>query len=189
EAEAMALRVQADDPELQLLALVDHITRMGDALVGELADVDQALEPVAHAHERAEVDELGDRAVDDVADLEVRNRRVPRVGLEATNRQADPAALVVDVDDLGLNLFADLVAALGVVDLVPRELALVDEAVDPAEVDEHAERCDRADVASDPLPDLEAAEELVALLAALFVQRDLLGEDQAVGLAVDLQDL
>ena len=101
----------------------------------------------------------------------------------------DPAALVVDVDDLGLDLVADLVAGLGVVDLVPRELALVDEAVDPAEVDEHAERRDRADGAADLLADLEAAEQLVPLLAALLVERDLLGQDQAVRLAVDLEDL
>ena len=140
EAEAMALGVERDDLELERLALVDDVARMGDALVGQLADVDQALEAVADADEGAEVDELRDRAVDDVADLEVGDRRVPRVRLEAADRQADPAALVVDVDDLGLDLLADLVAGLGVVDLVPRELALVDEAVDAAEVDEDAER-------------------------------------------------
>ena len=162
---------------------------MGDALVGQLADVDQALEAVADANERAEVDELRDRAVDDVADVEVGHGRVPRVRLEPADREADPAALVVDVDDLGLDLVADLVAGLGVVDLVPRELALVDEAVDPAEVDEDAERRDRADGAGDLLADLEAAEQLVPLLAALLVQRDLLGQDQAVRLAVDLEDL
>ena len=44
-------------------------------------------------------------------------------------------------------------------------------------------------VALDVLADLEAAEQLVALLAALLVQRDLLGQDEPVGLAVDLQDL
>src|SRR6185312_5423832 len=147
-----------------------------------------ALEAVAHAHERPEVDELGDRAVDDVPDLEVGHRRVPRVRLEPADRERDPAALVVDVDDLGLDLFTDAVAALGVVDLVPRQLALVDQAVDAAEVDEDAEGRDRADVALDPLADLEAAEELVALLAPLLVQRHLLREDQAVGLAVDLED-
>ena len=185
----MPLGVERDDLELERLALVDDVARVGDALVGQLADVDQALEPVADADERAEVDELGDRAVDDVADLEVGDRGVPRVGLEAADRQADPAALVVDVDDLGLDLLADLVAGLGVVDLVPRELALVDEAVDAAEVDEHAERGDRADRAGDLLADLQAAEQLVALLAALLVEGDLLGQDQAVGLAVDLEDL
>ena len=185
----MPLGVERDDLELELLALVDDVGRMGDALVRELADVDEALEPVADAHERAEVDELGDRAVDDVADVEVRDRRMPRVGLEATDRQADPAALVVDVDDLGLDLLADLVAGFGVVDLVPAELALVDQAVDAAEVDEHAERRDRSHGALDGLPDLQAAEQLVPLLAALLVEGDLLGQDEPVGLAVDLEDL
>ena len=65
----------------------------------------------------------------------------------------------------------------------------MDEAVDAAEVDEDAEGRDRAHGALDLLADLEAAEELVALLAALLVQRDLLGQDEAVGLAVDLEDL
>ena len=119
QAEAMALGVERDDLELELLALVDDVGRMGDALVRQLADVDQALEPVADADERAEVHELRDRAVDDVAHLEVGDRGMPRVRLQATDRQADPATLVVDVDDLGLDLFADLVAGFGVVDLVP----------------------------------------------------------------------
>ena len=185
----MALGVERDDLELERLALVDHVARMGDALVRQLADVDEALEAVADADERAEVDDLGDRAVDDVADLEVGHRGVPRVGLQPADREADAAALVVDVDDLGLDLFADLVAGLGVVDLVPRELALVDEAVDAAEVDEDAEGRDRAHRAGDLLADLEAAEELVALLAPLLVERDLLGQDEAVGLAIDLEDL
>ena len=185
----MPLGVERDDLELERLALVDDVARVGDALVRQLADVDQALEAVTDANERTEVDELGDRPVDDVADLEVRHRGVPRVGLQAADRQADPASLVVDVDDLGLDLLADLVAGLGVVDLVPRQLALVDQAVDAAEVDEHAERRDRADRAGDLLADLQAAEQLVPLLAALLVEGDLLGQDQAVGLAVDLEDL
>ena len=189
EAEAVALGVERDDLELERLALVDDVARMGHALVGQLADVDQALEAVADAHEGAEVDELRDGPVDDVADVEVRDRGVPRVGLQAADRQADATALVVDVDDLGLDLLADVVAGLGVVDLVPRQLALVDEAVDAAEVDEDAERSDRADRAGDLLADLQAAEQLVALLAALLVEGDLLGQDQAVGLAVDLEDL
>src|SRR5664280_3038363 len=131
--------------------------------------MDQPFEAVPNPDEGAEVDELRDGPVDDVADLEVGHRGVPGVRLEATDRQADPAALVVDVDDLGLDLVADLVAGLGIVDLVPRELALVDEAVDPAEIDEDAEGGDRADGTADLLADLEAAEELVPLFAALLV--------------------
>ncbi len=185
----MALGVEGDDLELERLALVDDIARMGDALVRQLADVDEPFEAILDADEGAEVDDLRDRAVDEVADLEVRHRRLPRIGQEAADREADATTLVVDVDDLGLDLVTDLVGTLGVVDLVPGQLALVDEAVDPAQVDEDAERGDGADGALDLLAGLEAAEELVALLATLLVQRHLLREDEAVGLAVDLEDL
>ena len=50
---------------------MDHVAGVGDTLVAQLADVDQALEAVAHANEGAEVDDLGDRAIDDVVDLEI----------------------------------------------------------------------------------------------------------------------
>src|SRR5262245_47775976 len=116
----MALLVERDDLELERLALVYDVTRVGYARVGQLADMDQALEPVADADEGAKVDDLRDRAVDEVADLQVSHRGVPRVRLEATDRQADATALVVDVDDLGLNLFTHAIAGLRVVDLVPR---------------------------------------------------------------------
>ena len=96
---------------------------------------------------------------------------------------------MVDVDDLGLDLVTDPVGGLGVVDLVPGQLALVDEAVDATQVDEDAEGRDGADRALHLLADLQAAEQLVALLAALLVEGHLLREDEAVGLAVDLQDL
>ena len=79
----MPLGVERDDLQLERLALVNDVAGVGDALMGQLADMDQALEPVADADEGAEVDELRDRAVDDVADLEVGHRRVPRVRLEA----------------------------------------------------------------------------------------------------------
>ena len=65
----------------------------------------------------------------------------------------------------------------------------MDEAVDAAEVDEDAERRDRAHDAGHALAGLEAAEQLVALLAALLVEGDLLRQDEAVRLAVDLEDL
>ena len=154
----MPLGVERDDLELERLSLVDHVTGVSDALMRKLADVDQPFQAVADADERAEVDELRDRAVDDIANLEVGHRGVPRVRLEFANRQADATTLVVDVDDFGLDLLSDAVAGVGVVDLVPRELALVDEPVDAAEVDEDTERRDRADGAADPLTDLEAAE-------------------------------
>ena len=89
---------------------------MGDALLRKLADVDQALEALG-PDEGTEVDDLGDRALDDVADLEIGHRRVPRIRLQPADREADPAALVIDVDDFGLDLFADAIAGLGLLTL------------------------------------------------------------------------
>ena len=51
----MALGVEADDLELEDLALVHDVARVGDALVRQLADVDEALEALADPDERAEV--------------------------------------------------------------------------------------------------------------------------------------
>ena len=96
---------------------------------------------------------------------------------------------MVDVDHLGLDLIADGVGGLRVVDLVPRELALVDQPVDATQVYEDAEGRDAPHGPLDALANLQAAEELVPLLAALLVERDLLREDQSVRLAVDLEDL
>ena len=65
----------------------------------------------------------------------------------------------------------------------------MDEPVDTTEIDEHTERGNGADRACDLLADQQAAEQLVALLASLFVEGDLLRQDETVGLAIDLQDL
>ena len=168
---------------------LNYVAGMRDALVRELADMDEALEALLDADEGAEVDELGDRPLDHVTDGVLGHRLLPRVRLQSSDRQADAPALVVDVDYLGLDLFADGVGGLRVVDLVPGELALVDQAIDAAQVDEHADGCDAAHHAGHALADLKAAEQLVALLASLLIEGDLLRQDQAVGLAVDLQDL
>src|SRR5664280_2709165 len=109
---------------------------MGHSLMREFADVDQALEAISDADEGTEVDELGHGAVDDVANLEVGDRGMPRVRLELADRQADASALVVDVDDFSFDLITDLVTGLGIIDLVPRQLALVHETIDPAQIDE-----------------------------------------------------
>ena len=75
------------------------------------------------------------------------------------------------------------------VDAVPAELADVDQAVGAAEVDEGAVGGEAADAALDHVADLELLEELLALAGAVLVHRRLLADDEAVALAVDLEDL
>ena len=133
---AMALASGADVPEAVLTGMAAAADNAGQLLPARL-DFDRDL--VAHLLRGTarDIDAAGFRqpldprcniyavtiyvvAVnDDVPDVEVGNRRVPRIRLEAADRKADPAPLVVDVDDLGLDLVTDLVAGFRVVDLVP----------------------------------------------------------------------
>ena len=76
----MAFRVEADDLQLEDLALLDHVPRVGDALVGELADVNQALQALLDADEGAEVHELRHGPVDQVADVVLGDRLLPGSG-------------------------------------------------------------------------------------------------------------
>ncbi len=78
----MPLGVEGDDLQLESLTLVDDVAGMSHTLMRQLADVDQTLESVTNADEGAEVDELRDSPVDNVADLEVGHGRMPRIRLE-----------------------------------------------------------------------------------------------------------
>jgi hypothetical protein len=76
-----------------------------------------------------------------------------------------------------------------VVDVRPRQLGDVDEAVDAVEVDERAEVDDVRDLALDDEPRLEAVEDLLALLLALLLEDRAAAQDHVVARAVELDDL
>ena len=70
-------------------------------MVGQLGDVQQAFEARLELDEDAEVGELGDLALDDVARLVAAGDvGLPRVVPELLEPQGDPLALLVDVEDL-----------------------------------------------------------------------------------------
>ena len=104
--------------------------------------------PSPDLDEGAEGHQLGDPAVDQLADPVGVGELLPRVGLGGLERQADALPVEVDVEHLHLDLVADLHDRRGVVDVLPRQLGHVDEAVHAAEVDEGAEVDDRRDDAA-----------------------------------------
>ena len=89
--------------------------------------------------------ELGDPAVDELADLVAVGELLPRILLGGLQRQADALAVEVDVEHLHLDLVADRDDRARVVDVLPRQLGDVDEPVHAAEVDERTEVDDRGD--------------------------------------------
>ena len=76
-----------------------------------------------------------------------------------------------------------------VVDVRPRQLGDVDQAVDAVEVDERAEVDDVRDLALDDEARLQAVEDLLALLLALLLEHGAAREDDVVARAVELDDL
>ncbi len=101
--------------------------------------------PSPDLHEGAERHQLGDAAVHELAHLVTVGELLPRVLLGGLERQADPLLVEVDVENLHVDLVADLHDRGGVVDVLPAELGHVHEPVHPAEVDEGTEVHDRGD--------------------------------------------
>ena len=155
-------------------------------VVGELGDVDEALDPGQDLDEGAEGDDLGHRALEHVAGAVGADDPLPRVLLGLLEAERDALAVAVDVEDFDPHVVADRDDLGGMVDVAPGELGDVDQAVDPVEVDEGAEVDDVGDLAFDDLARLEAVEDLLADLLALFLEHGAPREHDVVAAAVEL---
>ena len=160
---------------------------------GQLGDVDQAVDAV-EVHEGAEVDDVGDRALDDHARLEaVQDLLADLLALlleHRAARQHHVVARAVQLDHLALDLGAEeLVEVLDAADVDQRGRQ---EAAHP-EVDDQAALDDLDDGALDRLAGLggglDLAPGLLEARALLGQQQPvlvLLGEDQRVDLLAEL---
>ena len=155
QADAAALEVEVDDLDPQLLARRDDLLGRLDVVRRHLRDVHETLDALADLDEGAERHELGDPAVDQLADLVGAGELLPRILLGGLQRQADALAVEVDVEHLHGDLVADGHDRAGMVDVLPRQLADVDQAVHAAEVDE---RTEADDARHDALADLARLE-------------------------------
>ena len=176
EGDPLPVAVDVEHLDLDLLADVEHLGRMVDVAPGELGDVDQPVDPV-EVDEGAEVDDVRDRAGDDVAGREpVEDRLAHLLALlleHCAPREDDVVAAAVELDHLAAKRLA-------------RELLQV---LDAADVDERGgQEPAHAEVEDEPaLDDLDdgALDGLAALGRALdalprhLEARALLGEDQA----------
>ena len=94
----------------------------------------------------------------------------------------------VDLEDLDLDLVANLEDRADVGDAAPGEVADVDQAVDAADVDEGAEVLDRADDALVDLALFEGLPGLLALLGPLLFEQVAAGDDEVLLALVGLGD-
>ena len=113
----------------------------------------------------------------------------PRIFLGRLERQRDPLAVHVDVEDLDGDLLADLDNLGRVVDVLPGQLGDVHQAVDAAEVDERAEVDDRGHDALADLALAQLVEELAAHLGLGLLEPLPAGQHHVVAVLVQLDDL
>ena len=115
----MPWRIDLDDPQLNVLTLADHLLGMGDALVAQLGDMDQAFNPWLELGERAELGQLGDLGRHGVANVVLGLDARPRVFLDLLQAQANLLVLAIDSDDAHVDLLADAQHLRRVLDLSP----------------------------------------------------------------------
>src|SRR5918993_169915 len=126
----LAALVHAEELHLHLVAFLDHIRDLADAVLGELRDVHEAVAGTEEVHEGAELHHLHDRALVDRVDLGLGHDGadpvVGRLDRLAVGRRDLDEAVVVDVD-LRAGLLHDLADDLAArtddfADLVDRDL-------------------------------------------------------------------
>src|SRR5439155_19224596 len=103
--------------------------------------------------------------------------------------ERDPLPVAVDVEHRDLGGLLDLEHLGWMVDVAPRELRDVDQAVHPVEVDEGAEVDDVRDLALDDVARLEPVEDRLAHLLALVLEDGATGEHDVVPGAIELDHL
>src|SRR5690348_6464176 len=110
QGDALALAVDVEHLDLDVLADLEHLGRMVDVAPGQLADVDQPVHPV-EVDEGAEIDDVRDLAVDDVAGVEpVENLLALLLALvleDGAAREDDIVARAVELDHLRPQLLAE----------------------------------------------------------------------------------
>ena len=110
ERDALALGVELEHHDVDLVADLEHLGRVVDPAPGHVGDVQQAVD-AAEVDEGAVLGEVLDDALDDLAFLELVERLLLLLGAllleHGLARQHDVAAPLVDLDDLQAELLAD----------------------------------------------------------------------------------
>src|SRR5262249_43683877 len=87
--------IDGDDLDLHVLAGLDQLARILDALVGDLRDVHQTLDALLELDEGAEIEDLEHLAVEHLADRVVVRDAIPRIRDELLDAEGDLRLLAV----------------------------------------------------------------------------------------------
>ena len=189
QGDATTLEIDVDDLDHNFLANGDNLVRNLDVALSQLGDVNQALDALLDANEGAERNELGDLTRNDLAHSVGAGEYAPRIFLGSLQGQGNALAVQIDVQNLNGYLVTNGDNLRWVVDVLPRQLGNVNQAVDTAEIDEGAEVDDGGNNALADLALLQLVQELGANLGLGLLQVRTAGQNNVVALLVQLDDL
>src|SRR5690625_371085 len=185
QGDALAVHVHVEHLDVDLLTDLDDLGGVVDVLPGQLGDVHQAVD-TAEIDEGAEVDDGGHRALADLALLQGLQEVGADRGLGLLQvgaaRQDHVVAVLVELDDLRLDLLADV--GLQVAHAAHLDEGGGEEAAQ-ADVDDQAALDDLDDAAGD---DALVFLDLLDRAPGALVLGALLGQDQAAFLVLLLED-
>src|SRR5690606_20585803 len=185
QGDTLAVHVDVEDLDRDLLADLDDLGGVVDVLPGQLGDVDQTVD-ATQVHEGTEVDDRGDDAGTHLALLEGGEERLADLGLgllePGTAGQDHVVAVLVQLDDLRLELLAHV--GLEVADAAHLDQGGREEAAE-ADVEDETTLDDLDDGTGD---DAVLFLDLLDGAPGTLVLRALLREDQAAFLVLLLED-
>ena len=151
-------------------------------------NMDQAFDALFELDEDAVIGDAHHAALDAGIDREFRLDIHPRVGADLLEAEGNAFFLLIELENHDLDLVANGEHLRGVIDAAPRHVGDVQQAVDPAEVDEHAVLGDVLDDSLDEVPFLHLLERTLAQLLALLLEQNAAGKDDVAALLVHLDD-
>ena len=157
--------------------------------VGQLGDMHEAFDAVFDGDEDTELNDLGDLALDDLARNVGAGEALPRIFLGGLEGQGDALTIEINVKHLDGDLVSDLDDLGRVIDVLPRQLGNVDQAVNTAQIDERAEVDDGGHDAFTDLALLKLGQEGLAHFGLGLLEVLATGEDHVVAVLVELEDL
>src|SRR5688572_439512 len=184
------LHVELGDDGVHLVAHVEDLGRVDDLLgPRHLGYVDQALDSRLELHEGAIVDQADHLAVHPRAHRVLLVDQRPGILRALFVAQRHPLGLAVELEHRHLDLVADREMLGRVVDAAPGDVGDVEEAVDPAQVDEHAVVGDVLDHAREHRALAQPRQGLGLLLLVLLLEHRLARQHDVVAPAVEADDL
>ena len=181
--------IHVENHALDLIANVDELRRMLHTLrPRHFADVNQAFDSLLEFHERTVVSDADDASAY-VRALGITMLGIePRIGRELLESQRNALLVFVVLENLNLNLIADVDQIFGVSEASPGHVGDVQQAVEAAEIDERAVFGEVLDHSGEHRTFFQVLERLGALFVLLAFEQILTRHDDVAALLVQLDD-